>query len=206
MEAERKIINGVQWELDLTRDSNDSLQKENLFLKLDNHLVKARCLQRLEDDDEPNFKYDVIKDQKLRLVQIAADYMRQKMDAKYICGLEEELEHQKEEKERVEVKNQALHKKLQQISRENIRLQKEAHDPRESLLRNLSEVSLENDELLSSMKKQFKPSRGFVPNLGNFTIGDSSLEVSVDNPAFFSPSEVISKDGLVMDSNQNLDR
>ena len=56
------------------------------------------------------------------------------------------------------------------------------------------------------MKKQFKPSRGFVPNLGNFTIGDSSLEVSVDNPAFFSPSEVISKDGFVMDSNQNLDR
>ena len=82
MEAERKIINGVQWELDLTRDSNDSLQKENSVLKLDNHLVKARRSQRLEDDDEPNVNYDVIKDQKLRLVQIAADYMRQKMDAK----------------------------------------------------------------------------------------------------------------------------
>ena len=147
MEAERKIINGVQWELDLMRDSNDFLKKENSVLKLDNHLVKARRSQRLEDDDEPNVNYDVIKDQKLRLVQIAADYMRQKMDAKYICGLEEELEHQKEEKERVEVKNQALHEKLQQTSRENIRLQKEAHDPRESLLRNLSEVSLENDKL-----------------------------------------------------------
>ena len=35
--------------------------------------MKARLSQRSEEDDEPNFDYDVIKDQKSRLVQIAAD-------------------------------------------------------------------------------------------------------------------------------------
>ena len=48
-------------------------EQENSVLKLDNRLMKARLSQRSEEDDEPNFDYDVIKDQKSRLVQIAAD-------------------------------------------------------------------------------------------------------------------------------------